>query len=107
MYRQSQQERPTEKQKGMGMIAFKSCVIWHSIPLGPDIFFFPAVAGFETRSFRWNLVLALEHVLQPQKNKENNLIYHTGEKIELVRYNAHKNTRKTPFYSSSWITIMI
>jgi hypothetical protein len=47
-----------------------------------------------------------EHILQPN-NKKNNLIYHTEEKIELVRYNAHKNMRKTSFRSSSWITIMI
>jgi hypothetical protein len=53
MYRQSQQESPAEKQKGMGMIeAFKSCLVSPS-PWALTIYFFSqinqsAVADFET-----------------------------------------------------------
>ena len=71
--------------------------IWHPIPLGPDIYFLflkaikqqPQTVSHDKKNLISELILPLERILQPD-NK--NRIYRTGEKVELVRCNAHKNT---------------
>lgn len=71
--------------------------IWHPIPLGPDIYFLflkaikqqPQTVSHDKKNRISELTLPLELILQPDKK---NRIYRTGEKIELVRCNAHKNT---------------